>query len=352
MAASSAVRGKLKDSLKNILISTVIVVCALATGYGCGREDSRASAPASSPSGSVASSTDLVAAVRAAGTAKDFTGGADLVAAHRATNGVTPENLEALSWLGRTALAAGELDRAERFAQETYELSGGLLRDRALDAEPRLPIALGAAIEVLGQVGARRGARTEAVAFLESEVDRYRQTSIAKRIQKNINLISLEGTVAPALDLTEQLGPGSDSLDSLRGRVVLMFFWAHWCSDCKAQAPVLATLQAKYRDRGLVIVAPTQRFGYVAEGRTAAPDEERTYIDQIRRQHYPALEGMAIPLSPANHLRYGVSTTPTLVVVDRAGVVRLYRPGLMKEADIEPIVHGLIEADISPSTSG
>ena len=62
-----------------------------------------------------------------------------------------------------------------------------------------MPIALGRAIEIMAQANARRGATKEALAFLESELEAYRGTSVEKRIQRNINLISLEGTVAPPL---------------------------------------------------------------------------------------------------------------------------------------------------------
>jgi hypothetical protein len=90
---------------------------------------------------------------------------------------------------------------------------------------------------------------------------------------------------------------------------------------------VLARLAERYGNEGLVIFAPTQRFGYVAGGKDAPPDEEKRYIEEIRRTHYAMLEGQPIPLSATNHMRYGVSTTPTLVLLDRDGVIRLYHPG-------------------------
>lgn len=221
------------------------------------------------------------------------------------------------------------------------------VKTRPLDQEPRLPIALGAAIEVLGQADAQRGARSEAVAFLRRELGAYTGTSIEKRIQKNINVLSLEGQPVPAIDVSEYLGPKPPAMAALRGKVVLMFFWAHWCGDCKAQAPILAELAGKYRDQGLVIFAPTQRFGYVAGGKPASAEDEKQYIDQVRQASYPVLAGQPVPMSEANHLRFGVSTTPTLVLVDRAGIIRLYHPGRMPMEQLEPRVRALLNA---PST--
>lgn len=285
----------------------------------------------------------VIADTRAAIKANDMALAEQTVATHRAANGISPELLEAMSWLGRGALAAKELDRAEKHARETYQLATAQLKTRALDAEPRLPIALGAAIEVLGHVEVARGARSEAIAFLHKELRTYGKTSMVKRIQKNINLFSLDGQPAPAIDLSEYLGPKPPALSALKGKVVLMFFWAHWCSDCKQQGPVLATLASKYAEQGLVVLAPTQRYGYVAGGKTAPPDEELRYIDQVRQQFYPVLAGQPVPVSEANHVRYGVSTTPTLVLVDRAGLVRLYNPGQLTLEQLEPRVQALLK---------
>ena len=284
----------------------------------------------------------VIAEVRVRVAQRDFAGGERVIADHHRAYGVTSQSLEAMSWMGRGALALQRWAAAERYARDTYDLSVAQLKGRPLDADPYLPIALGAAIEVLGQVQVARDARSEAVAFLEREANTYRNTSIATRIQKNLNLVSLVGTTAPALDLSEYLGPRPASLAALKGKVIVMFFWAHWCADCKIQGPVLDRLLAKYAARGLIIVAPTQRYGYVAAGRDAAAADERLYIEQIRRVHYPALASAAVPLASSNHRRYGVSTTPTLVVVDRAGVVRLYHPGRMTDLELEPLTRDLI----------
>jgi thiol-disulfide isomerase/thioredoxin len=285
----------------------------------------------------------LIPSVRAAIATGDFAGGERLIAQYQASRGITPEMLEAMSWLGRGALAAQRLDEADAYARKAYDMSKAALKGRTMDQEPHLPIALGAAIEVRAQVAARQGARSEAIALLRRELDAYKDTSLAKRLQKNINLIDLEGTVAPPLTLAESLAARPLSLDAVKGKAVVLFFWAHWCPDCKNQAPVLASLLSKYGSRGFAVIAPTQRYGYVARGREAEAAEENRYIAEIHATHYAFLPPETVTLSEANHLRYGVSTTPTLVIVDRKGIVRLYHPGAMTEAELEPLVRRLVE---------
>ena len=268
--------------------------------------------------------------VREAADQKNFALGDSIVQKYRSTQGATPEMITALSWLGRGALSARQLDKAEAYAKETHRLTLEQLKKRPLDADGYLPIALGAAIEVEAQVLSDRGDRNAAVAYLRTELAAYKTTSIRARIQKNINLLSLVGKVAPALDEREFLGSVAPKpLSSLRGKPVLLFFWAHWCGDCKQEAPLLAQIEKEFAAKGLVMVAPTQRYGYVAHGEEAPPAEEIKYIDQVRHRFYADLLNVPAPVSEDNFKNYGASTTPTVVLIDRQGIVRLYHPGAM-----------------------
>src|SRR3984957_13219917 len=125
---------------------------------------------------------------------------------YRAKSGVTPEFLEALSWLARGDLMTRQFDKADATAKETEQLSQQALATRPLDAEPHLPTALGAAIEVEAQVMTANGDRAGALALLRKDLTAYRATSIRTRIQKNINLLTLEGRPAPALEEQEHSG--------------------------------------------------------------------------------------------------------------------------------------------------
>jgi thiol-disulfide isomerase/thioredoxin len=294
-----------------------------------------------------AQTSDLVTAVRAATGAGNFAQAERLVAEHRTARGTTTENILAVSWLARGAMAEKRFEAAERFAGQARTEARAALKGRPVDSDPFTPGAIGNAIDVLAHAAVERGARSEAVSFLTTQMRTYRGTSIEKRIQKTLHVYTLEGKTAPALDLSESIGTRPPALSALKGKTVLLFFWAHWCSDCKAQSPILATLYAKYRDRGLVLVAPTQRFGYAAGGAPTTPADEKAYIERIRAEYYPVLAGVPMPLSAANHLRYGVSSTPTLTLVDRDGIVRLYHPGRMTEEALE----AAIQRTLAPNTS-
>lgn len=278
--------------------------------------------------------TPVIDQVREAAGRGDFAASERIVDALRKQRGATPELALTVSWEGRAALAAKNLDRAERYADEARSLSLELLKKRKLDAESMLPLALGASIEVHAQVMAARGETSNAVGFLETERKKYAGTSIVERISKNINLLSLEGKTAPPLNAAEWIGTKPPTFASLRGKAVLVFFWAHWCPDCKAEVPILANVARRFASQGLTIVAPTRYYGYVEGGEDAKPAQEKLYIQQIRDRYYAPLANAPVPLSNAIFEAYGCSSTPTLALIDKTGIVRWYHPGTATEAEL------------------
>ncbi len=290
---------------------------------------------------SASAQTTIVADVRAAIGRRDLAGADDLLQKFRREQGTTPEALEALSWLGRGALAAGDNERAIKYAQQTRQLVVAMLAKRSLDADKHLPVALGAAIETEAKVMAANGQRASAVLFLQEQVNRYKATSIRGRLQKNVNLLSLEGQPAPTLTARERLGA---PMPDTKGRPVVLFFWAHWCPDCKAEAPIVAQIQTAYENQGLVVIGPTRRYGYAAGGVDATPAEEIAHIESVRRQYYGMIRNMAVPVSDEDALGYGMDATPTIVLVDRQGKVALYHPGTMTREELEPYIKKIVAA--------
>jgi thiol-disulfide isomerase/thioredoxin len=268
----------------------------------------------------------IVEDVRAKIAQGDFAGAAAEIASYRKTAGTTAEGLEAMSWMARGELARKNLDQAAKWAEDTYKLTAAEWTSHPVKRDPNAPLALalGASIEVEGNVIAARGERADAVAYLTGERQKYFATPIRARIQKTINLLSLEGKPAPPLA----------GIALPKGRPALVFFWAHWCPDCKAEKAELVKLKDEFVPKGLVFAAPTQKYGYVAAGEDAPPEVETRYIEQVRKQYYTGLiDGPAV-INEENFRVWGASTTPTLALVDRDGVVRMYHPGVVPYAEL------------------
>jgi thiol-disulfide isomerase/thioredoxin len=269
----------------------------------------------------------LVNDVRSLVARRDFAAAEHAVAAYQASTGATSELAAAISWMARAALDAHDYAKADAYAAQARRMADGLLATHPLAGDAWLATAVGASIEVHSQALAATGQRDQAVDFLNAQLALFGATTLHERIGKNLNLLSLVGKPAPPLEGV----PAAQ----LRGHPLLLFFWAHWCPDCKAEAAALANLRRAYAPKGLLLVSPTKLYGYVAGGEDAPPDAEARYIDKIWRKYYSALESSPTPISSKNFMVYGASTTPTLVLVDARGIVRYYHPGALNQAELE-----------------
>ncbi len=151
---------------------------------------------------------------------------------------------------------------------------------------------------------------------------------------------------APALrDIVadEWIDQAPVKLANLRGRVVLLDFWATWCGPCRVTFPRLQRWHESYKDKGLVILGVTNFFGH-AEGKQLTQPQEVAYLrDFKKRFHIPY--GFAVADSSVNDRNYSVSSIPTSFLIDRRGVVRLISVGSSDEeaAILNKMIKKLLE---------
>jgi len=284
----------------------------------------------------------IVESVRYALAQNNFSAAETQLVSYRAQRGVDSEYIEAYSWLGRAALDQGQYDQAAAYSKEAKALALEQLKQRPLDADAHLPLALGAALEVQAQALAARGQRTQALALLHTALRTYGNTSIHDRLQKNLNLLTFQGKLAPALKSDGFLGAALPPSSQLRGSPVLLFFWAHWCGDCKAEAPIITQLRSEFAGKGLKVIGPTRYYGYTALIEHASASDELRYIDAVRHRFYGGLLDMPVPISKYNFDVYGASTTPTLVLLDRTGKVAMYHPGALPYAELRAEIEKVV----------
>jgi thiol-disulfide isomerase/thioredoxin len=114
------------------------------------------------------------------------------------------------------------------------------------------------------------------------------------------------GALPPALALTRISGEDAVTLQGLHGRVVILDFWATWCTPCRAVMPVLDDMNRRHRGAGLSIVG-------------MSPESESAIRSHLGAEPV----GYTIARDVGGTMqRYGVRAIPTMVVLDRNGQVR------------------------------
>jgi cytochrome c biogenesis protein CcmG/thiol:disulfide interchange protein DsbE len=133
---------------------------------------------------------------------------------------------------------------------------------------------------------------------------------------------------APQFALSKLDGSGKLHLESLRGKVVVLNFWASWCAPCKSEAPRLEAAWRRYRDRGVVVVG--------VDGQDFSGDAKR-FIRKYKLTYPNVHDG------PGNTgSRYGVTGYPETYFVDRRG--RLVGDRVVGEVSAEKLTAGIRRA--------
>jgi len=133
------------------------------------------------------------------------------------------------------------------------------------------------------------------------------------------------GTKPPEIVASEWLDQTPTKLADLRGKVVLLDFWAPWCGPCRFTFPKLRAWQEKYKSEGLVILGLTNFFGHI-NGQSATRAQELVYLREFKKKN--GLQyGIAIADSRKNDMNYGVLSIPMSFLIDRQGNLRFIALG-------------------------
>jgi thiol-disulfide isomerase/thioredoxin len=211
--------------------------------------------------------------------------------------------------------------------------------DLYLDAIDRLIPFL---IETARKPQGLERARIEQAAVNSNFREPTAKTTVAAYFKERDKQFKLLGEAAPELVIDKWIADNNapKSLAAMRGRVVLLDFWATWCVPCFAAFPKLSEWQESFADDGLKIVGVTRYYG-VAKGMSADDAGEFQFLQQFRRQNRIAYP-LAVAKNAENHNRYAVAGLPTTVLIDKKGIVRRIETGFANKDELEKMIRKLL----------
>jgi peroxiredoxin len=171
------------------------------------------------------------------------------------------------------------------------------------------------------------------------------------RLAKLASVSAAEGPMPPVSRLLNNLGPFTPPSDpeltgkpapefalkdvdgrevtlaSLRGKPVLLDFWATWCAPCREEMPHIKTLHDQFKDQGLTVVC-------IDTNETA--DKAKKYFEENHYSFVNLLDSADVSA------KYGAGGIPRVVLIDKDGVVRYFHRGWSTGMDLAPEVKKLL----------
>lgn len=169
------------------------------------------------------------------------------------------------------------------------------------------------------------------------------------RVEPALKRLELVGKPAPAFDAEAWVNGEAVNLQDLKGKVVLLDFWAVWCGPCIATFPHLQEWHEEYGDKGLVIVGVTSKYNYswdeetnrASRGEEQTMDEEIAMLEKFLAHHQLQHRSMVNPADSKMKSEYGVTGIPQAVLIDQSGLIRMIRVGSGSQNAED--LHGMIE---------